>query len=170
MRGLRAAAVLAAAALLCGACGAGLAHRAPVPDAGPGPLPAQSQSGLCGDLPPGTIMTVAFYMGQNSASSPLRITGAALDGTRDITVDGTWADSVAPDEDMIGDWDGYPPPAWRHRLPVTVPAGYSLEVIFTLTAGREALVSGERVSYEWRGRPYAVAGQRFLGIPPGVHC
>jgi hypothetical protein len=170
MKMLKAAAALAAAALLSGACGANPAHRASVPAAGPGPLPAAGQSGLCGELPPGTVITVAFYMGQNSTSSALRVTGAALAGTRNVTVDGACSDSVAPGESLIGDWDGYPPPGWRHPVALTVPAGYSLEVIFTLTAGSDALVSGERVSYSWRGRSYSVTGQRFLGIPPGMHC
>jgi hypothetical protein len=33
---------------------------------------------------------------QNATSSPLRITGASLTGTRNITVDGVWADLLHP--------------------------------------------------------------------------
>jgi hypothetical protein len=166
MKMLKAAVALAAAAMLAGAAAAGWGSSL----FGPGPLPAEGQSGLCGELPPGTVITVAFFMGQNPTSSPLRVSGAALTGTRNITVHGTWSDSVAPGESLIWDWNGYPPPRWRHPVALTVPAGYSFEVIFTLTAGRDALVSGERVGYIWRGRPYVATGQWFIGIPPGVHC
>jgi hypothetical protein len=166
MKMLKAAVALAAAAMLAGAAAAGWGSSL----FGPGPLQGMLQSGLCGKPAADIVTTVAFYGAQNSTSSPLRVIGAELTGTRDITVDGIWSDSLAPGEGGIGDWDGYPPPGWRHPVALTVPAGYSFEVMFTLTTGRDALVSGELVSYEWRGHSYAVAGQRYLGIPPGVHC
>jgi hypothetical protein len=162
------AAALAAAVLLA-SCG-GATRPAPVsPDAGPGPLAAMPPGGLCGESFPASL-TVAFYEGQNATSSPLRVTGAELAGTRDVTVTGTWSDPLAPGEGGIGDWNGRPPPGWRHPVALTVPAGGSFEVMFTLALGHDPLVSGERVSYVWRGRSYEAGGQRYLGIPPGVHC
>jgi hypothetical protein len=168
MRMLKAAAAAAAAALLAGGCGGSVPGRAPAAD--PGPLPPGPAGGLCGELPAATITTPMFYIAQNTTSSPLRITGASLTGTRNITVDGVWADLLPPGADAIGSVAGYPPARWRHPVAITVPAGGSFEVLFTVTTGRSALVTGERVSYVWRGQSYTVSGQRFLGIPPGMHC
>jgi hypothetical protein len=170
MKTLRTAAGLAAAVLLVGACGGSRPGPVPPPAAGPGPLPAGPENGLCGEPTPGTVTTQAFYIAKNATSSPLRITGASLTGTRAITVDGAWADFLPPGAGAIGDLNGYPPPGWRHPLALTVPAGAAFEVMFTLTTGRSSLVTGERISYTWRGRSYMATGKWFLGVPPGMHC
>jgi hypothetical protein len=169
MKMLKAAATLAAAALLAGGCGGSVPGRAPARGHGPGPLPAMPEGGPCGESP-GTLATLMFYIAQNTTSSPLRITGASLTGTRNVTVNGVWADLLPPGAVAIGSVGGYPPASWRHPVAIIVPAGASFEVLFTVTTGRSALVTGERVSYTWRGRSYSVTGQRFLGIPPGMHC
>jgi hypothetical protein len=160
---LKAAAVLAAAVLLAGAAAAGCSS-------GPGPLPARPFGGICWEPSPGTVLTATMYIPQNTTSSPLRITAASLTGTRDITVDGVWADIVQPGVGAVGDLSGYPPASLRHPVTITVPAGDAVEVMFTVTAGRSPLVLGERVSYAWQDQSYTVSGQWFLGMPPGGPC
>lgn len=160
MKTLKAAAVLAAAVLLAGAAGCG---------SGPGPLPSRA-GGICWDPRPGTVLTPTMYIAPNTTSSPLTVTGASLTGTRNITVDGVWADIVQPGVGAVGDLSGYPPASLRHPVTITVPAGDAVEVMFTVTAGRSPLVLGERVSYAWQGQSYTVSGQWFLGMPPRGPC
>jgi hypothetical protein len=166
---MRAAAAPAAAAVLllgvvAGGCGS------PSGSSSSGPLPGRPFGGICWKPRPGAVLTPTMYIAQNTTSSPLTVTGASLTGTRDITVDGVWADVVQPGATAIGALNGYPPASLRHPVTITVPAGDAVEVMFTVTAGHSPLALGEHVSYTYQGQSYTASGQWFLGMAPGGHC
>jgi hypothetical protein len=135
-----------------------------------GPLPGRAFGGICWKPLPGAVLTPTMYIAQNTTSSPLTVTGASLTATRDITVDDVWADVVQPGATAIGALNGYPPASLRHPVTITVPAGDSVEVMFTVTAGHSPLALGEHISYTYRGQSYTASGQWFLGMAPDGHC
>ena len=158
-----AGALTAAAVLLLGGATGGCSSSS-------GPLPGSPFGGICWKPPPGAVFTPTMYIAQNTTSSPLTVTGASLTGARNITVDGVWADVVRPGATAVGALNGYPPASLRHPVTITVPAGDTVEVMFTVTAGHSPLALGEQVSYTYQGQSYTASGRRFLGIAPDGHC
>jgi hypothetical protein len=122
---------------------------------------------MCWRPRPGALLSFSAYSAQNTSPSPLTLTGASLTGTRDITIDGGYAD-VLTTGDGFGASYSRLPASLRHPLAGTVvPAGDNFQVIFTITArSPAALAKAERVTYDWRGRPYAVTGGWSAGWLP----
>jgi hypothetical protein len=124
--------------------------------------------GICWGPHAGTVLSATMYIAQNTTSSSLTLTGASLDFTRDLTIDGVYADEL-PDHNAIGALNGYLPASLRNPVNgTTVPRGDGFEVIFTITArSKAALASGERVTYTYQGNSYVTRGHSFAGIEPG---
>jgi hypothetical protein len=168
MRKAALAPVAGAAAFILAACSGSAAPAAP---AGPGPLPSGGGLGVCWKPQPGALLSFSAYSAQNTSASPLTLTGASLTGTRDITIDGGYAD-VLTTGDGFGASYSRLPASLRHPVAGTVvPAGDTFQVIFTITARNPAaLAKAERVTYDWRGRPYAATAGWFAGWLPDAGC
>jgi hypothetical protein len=161
----RAALVLlaGAAALILAGCG-GSAARGPLPDGG--------GLGVCWRPHAGGVLSFSAYIGQNTTSSPLTLAGASLTGTRDIVIDGDYADVLATGADGFGASYSYLPASLRHPVAGTVvPAGDNFQVIFTITArSPAALASAEKVAYTYQGQSYVTTGGWFAGMKPDAGC
>jgi hypothetical protein len=160
----------AARALLAGA--AALILAACSDSAGHGPLVNQPGVGVCWRPHAGGVLSFSAYIAENTGSSRITLTGASLTGTRDIIIDGDYADVLATGDDAFGASYSHLPASLRHPVAGTVvPVGDSFQVIFTITArSPAALASAERVTYAYRGQSYVTTGGWFAGWKPDAGC
>ena len=124
--------------------------------------------GMCWGPHRGSVLSATMYINNNDTSSPLTLTGASLTGTRDLTVDGVYAD-ILPGHDALGAMYGYLPKPMQHPVAgTTVQPGEGFEVIFTITArSAAALARGEQVTYTYKGQSYETGGHWSAGMEPG---
>jgi hypothetical protein len=136
----------------------------------PGPLGRPGSSGICQTPSPGQIFTDGMPIDTNHSSHAVRITAVWLTSTRHVITSGLYADVIGDGGGTLGDADGYPPPALRHRARGTVvPAGQSVQFLFTVTAtGPGAYVGGETIAYSSGGQSWTQADHWFLGR--SRHC
>jgi hypothetical protein len=132
-----------------------------------GPLPHAPGVGICWGPERGSVLSATMYGAQNNASSPVTLTGASFISTRDVTVDGVYAD-VIPEHDAFGALYGPLPASYRNPVKgTTIPPGDGIEVIFMITARTAAaLAAGERVTYTYQGQSYVTTGAGFAGMKP----
>jgi hypothetical protein len=166
---MRALAVLGVAALL--ACvAAGCSSPGHPAAAGPAPLGSGSASGdLCWDPRAGSVITDAEVIDHNSSAAPVTLTGASLAGTRDIRLDGTYADVFDDGTPPAnGNGSGWPPAALRHHLAGTiVPPGRYVQLLYTVTARTPlAFAAGEVISYISKGESWTQRNPWATGRGP----
>jgi hypothetical protein len=124
--------------------------------------------GVCWGPRRGSVLSDTMYINNNNTSSPLTLTGAWLTGTRDLTIDGVYAD-ILPLHEALGAMYSYLPKSMQNPVAGTiVPPGDGFEVIFTITArSAAALASGEQVTYTYRGQSYETGGHWSAGMKSG---